>query len=82
MLDQAVTLKEGLKALYSTINKIKSAEIRIDIDQISLNRAIEFRIKEIENDIDFKVEGNKLDLINSRIINEPFNKIEKHLNLF
>lgn len=32
MLEQAVNLKEGLQALFSTINKIKTAEIRVDID--------------------------------------------------
>ena len=82
MLEQAVNLKEGLQALFSTINKIKTAEIRVDIDQISLNRAIEFRIREIENDIDFKVEGNKLDLINSKFVGTPFKKLEKYLGAF
>ena len=43
---------DGLKALYETIDRIKQAEIRVDIDQINLNRAIEFRIKEIELDMD------------------------------
>lgn len=47
-----------------------------------MNRAIEFRIREIENDIDFKVEGNKLDLINSRFIGNPFEKLEKSLSTF
>lgn len=47
-----------------------------------MNRAIEFRIREIENDIDFKVEGNKLDLINSRFIGNPFEKLEKSLTTF
>ena len=32
MLEQAVSLKEGLQALYETITKIKNAEIRVDID--------------------------------------------------
>ena len=47
-----------------------------------MNRAIEFRIREIENDIDYKVEGNKLDLINSRFIGEPFKKLEKYLTAY
>jgi hypothetical protein len=82
LLEQAVNLKEGLQALYGTIDKIKAAEIRVDIDQINLNRAIEFRVREIENDINFKVEGNRLDLINSRLLGTPFKKIEKSLSNF
>lgn len=82
LLEQAVNLKEGLQALYGTIDKIKAAEIRVDIDQINLNRAIEFRVREIENDINFKVEGNRLDLINSRLLGTPFKKIEKALSNF
>jgi len=41
-----------LGSLFETINKIKQAEIRVDIDQINLNRAIEFRIKEIETEME------------------------------
>jgi hypothetical protein len=44
-----------------------------------LNRAIEYRMKEIENEFDLHVQGNEMDLINSRFVKEPFAKIERSL---
>ena len=40
------------------------------------------RLREIDNELDFEVQGNELDLINSRFINEPFRNLEKCLNRF
>ena len=52
------------------------------MDQINLNKAITLRLKEIQNELDFQVQGNELDLINSRFVNDPFPKLEKTLNAF
>jgi hypothetical protein len=46
---------------------------------MNLNRAIEFRIKEIETEMQFQTEGDNMDLINSRFVKQPFEKIEKSL---
>ena len=54
-----------MQALYKTLDKIKKAEIRVDIDQLNLNRATEFRVREIENEMELQLNGNELDLINS-----------------
>jgi hypothetical protein len=51
----------------------------VDIDQVNLNRAVEFRINEIETEMHFQTNGNELDLINSRFINDPIVKIERSL---
>ena len=40
------------------------------------------RLREIESELDFEVQGNELDLINSRFINDPFEKLEKCLDRF
>ena len=40
------------------------------------------RLREIENELDFEVQGNELDLINSRFINDPFKALEKCLDRF
>jgi len=69
----------GLQSLFETLDKIKKAEIRVDIDQVNLNRAVEFRINEIETEMHFQTNGNELDLINSRFINDPILKIERSL---
>ena len=61
---------------------MKTAEIRVDIDQVNLNRATEFRVREIETEMDLQVQGNELDLLNSRFIQDPFSKIEKSLSLY
>jgi hypothetical protein len=50
-ISKCETFKEGLEALFHTIDKIKHAEIRVDIDQVNLNRAMEFRIREIETEM-------------------------------
>lgn len=38
-----------------------------------------YRLKEIENELDFEVQSQDMDLIESRFINEPFYKIERSL---
>jgi len=73
---------EGLSALQETIDQIKVAEIRVDLDQINLNKAISYRVKEIQTEMDIDIQGNELDLLNSRFINDPFIGMEKHLNRF
>lgn len=40
------------------------------------------RLKEIQSELDFQVQGNELDLINSRFVNDPFPRLEKTLNSF
>lgn len=72
----------GLQSLFETLDKIKKAEIRVDIDQVNLNRAVEFRINEIETEMHFQTNGNELDLLNSRFINDPCVKIERCLKSY
>ena len=81
-IKRTTCFKEGLQALYETLDKIKQAEIRVDIDQLNLNRAIEFRVREIENEMELQVNGNELDLINSRFVQDPCTKIERALTQF
>ena len=47
--------KVGLTALQSVLTQINSADIKVDLDQINLNKAIALRLKEIDNELDFNV---------------------------
>ena len=38
-----------------------------------------YRLKEIENELDFELESQDMDLIESKFIYEPFMKIERSL---
>lgn len=57
----------------------KGNDNKMDVDQILLNKRLEGYIKEMQIDFDLDVQTQELDLIESRFINEPFNKIEKAL---
>ncbi len=57
-------------------------DIKVDIDQINLNKAIMYRLKEIENELDFELESQDMDLIESKFIYEPFMKIERSLTQY
>ena len=46
---------EGLTALQETIDQIKVAEIRVDLDQLNLNKAISYRIKELQTEMDIDI---------------------------
>ena len=73
---------EGLGSLQTILSQINRADIKVDLDQINLNKAIKLRLKEIENELDFQVQGNELDLINSRFVNDPFPQLERCLASF
>ena len=79
---KTLNYKEGLECLQEVLTKIDKTEIRVDLDQINLNKATALRLREIENELDFEVQGNELDLINSRFINDPFKALEKCLDRF
>jgi len=79
---KTLNYKEGLLCLHGVLDQIKNAEVRIDLDQINLNKATALRLREIESELDFEVQGNELDLINSRFIHEPFLALEKCLGRF
>lgn len=79
---KTLNYKEGLECLQDVLNLINDAEIRVDLDQINLNKATALRLREIENELDFEVQSNELDLINSRFINDPFHSLGKCLNRF
>ena len=79
---KTLNYKEGLECLQGVLGQIESAEIRVDLDQINLNKATALRLREVENELDFEVQGNELDLINSRFINDPFQSLEKCLSRF
>jgi len=49
---------------------------------LNLNKAISYRLKEIETELDLHVQGNELDLIASRFVNDPFSKVEKSLSAY
>lgn len=51
----------------------------MDLDQLKLNKAIMYRLREIETELDFELQGQDMDLIESRFINEPFQKIQNSL---
>ena len=74
-----MNFSEGLGALSEVLEQIGKASIHIDLDQVMLNKTLSTRLSEIESELDFQVQGNELDLINSRFIHEPFEKIEKCL---
>ena len=79
---KTLNYKEGLECLHGVLDQIRDAEIRVDLDQINLNKATALRLREIESELDFEVQGNELDLINSRFINDPLISLEKCLNKF
>jgi hypothetical protein len=41
-----------------------------------------YRLREIETELDFELQGQDMDLIESRFLFEPFYKIEKSLMQF
>jgi hypothetical protein len=44
-----------------------------------LNKALSGRIKEIQTELDFELKDADMDIIESRFLFEPFQKIEKAL---
>ena len=81
-LKEAYEYVEGLEALKDTIRLLDKNEIRVDLDQLNVNKAIMYRLKEIENELDFELQSQDMDLTESRFIFEPFYKIEKSLIQF
>jgi ubiquinone/menaquinone biosynthesis C-methylase UbiE len=49
---------------------------------MQLNKAITNRIKEIQQELDFELKDADMDIIESRFMFEPFQKIEKALMEF
>lgn len=81
-IEKTFKFKEGLTALYQTLSKVKGAEVRVDLDQVNLNRAMEFRVKEIEQEMDLQLNSNQLDLIHSKFTHDPVAKVTLHLDKF
>lgn len=54
----------------------------MDLDQVNLNRAMEFRVKEIEQEMDLQLNSNQLDLIQSKFISDPVAKVTQHLDKY
>lgn len=78
-LKQAYEYVDGLVSIKETAQQIQNSEIKVDLEQITLNKAIGFRLREIETELDFEFSGQEMDLIESKFMNEPFSKIEKNL---
>jgi hypothetical protein len=49
--------------------------VKIDYEQLSYNKSIELHLRELENDVKITKIGNELDLVDSRFINDPMEKI-------
>jgi len=73
---------DGLTGVRETIEMLDQRDIKIDIDQMQLNKAITNRIKEIQQELDFELKDADMDIIESRFMFEPFQKIEKALMEF
>lgn len=71
-MKEAYHYVEGLNAIKDTILSLDRTEIKIDIEQVNLNKALIYRLREIETELDFELQGHELDLIESRFIHEPF----------
>lgn len=52
---KTLNYKEGLECLQDVLNQIRDAEIRVNLDQLNLNKATSLRLREIENELDFEV---------------------------
>ena len=52
---KTLNYKEGLECLHGVLEQIENAEIRVDLDQINLNKATALRLREVENELDFEV---------------------------
>lgn len=72
---KTLNYKEGLECLQDILHQIENAETRVDLDQVNLNKATSLRLREVDSELDFEVQGNELDLINSRFINDPFKNL-------
>jgi hypothetical protein len=66
-----------LQALKESIDDIKLADAKVDIEYVTLNKAVGQRIKEISKHMDIDIKGNELDLLNSCFVNDPYSKIER-----
>lgn len=78
-LKEAYQYVEGLNALKETIKGLDSRKITVDVDQVILNKAISGRLKEIQTELDFELKDADMDVIESRFLFEPFQKIERAL---
>ena len=54
-VNKTLNYKDGLECLQNILDQIKDAEIRVDIDQIGLNKATAQRLREIESELDIEV---------------------------
>ena len=61
------------------MTKLHNIDIKIDLEQRNLNKLVEFRVSEIQTEIDLEMTGNELDLMNSRIVGDPITLIENAL---
>jgi hypothetical protein len=68
--------------MRDSLSRIKNADIRIDLDQLQLNKQTEFRIHELETEIDLSFTGNEMDLMDSQLLNGPVSKIKKALEAY
>ena len=72
---------DGLTAMKQTIQQVneQANHLKLDVDQLQINTVLKSQLKEIQLEFDFDVQTSNLDLIESRFINEPFQKLERCL---
>ena len=75
---------DGLTSYKGVVTKVQDVgnSNRLDVDQLEVNRVIDRQLKEIQTEFDFDLQTAELDLIESRFIHEPFQKVEKALLLY
>lgn len=78
-LKEAYQYVEGLNAIKETITGLNERRVKIDVDLVILNKAIGGRLKELQTELDFELKDADMDIIESRFLFEPFQKIEKAL---
>jgi hypothetical protein len=75
-IDFAANLATGLKVFKDSLLKINTADVRIDLDQVQLNAQLEFRVHEINTELNLQVKGNELDFTDSQLVNNPVPKMK------
>lgn len=72
---------DGLSAIKQTIETVMTEgdNNKMDIDQLRINNVLTKLLAEIQTEFDFDVQTAELDLIDSKFIHEPFQRIEKAL---
>jgi len=78
-LKDAYQYVDGLTAIKETILGLDNRPIKVDIDLLLHNKAIASRLRELQSELDLELKDADMDIIESRFLFEPFQKIEKAL---